>query len=86
MRSIGFEVKSAGATKEIASKYNMTLADCKTHLQNTVLILTPSNETKIEQSPGNENCYILRFKDCEVLQVMERFEIATLAQFKGEEL
>jgi hypothetical protein len=64
----------------------MTVANCNTSLQNTVLLITPSNETKIEQSPENKNCYILSFKDCEILQIMERFEVATLAHINGKEV
>jgi hypothetical protein len=83
MASMGFKVKSTATSSDIAKKYNMTVANCNTHPQNTVVLITPSNETKIEQSLENKNCYILSFKNCEILQVMERFEVATLTNLIG---
>ncbi|MFA5992173.1 MAG: hypothetical protein WC796_00525 [Candidatus Pacearchaeota archaeon] len=78
-------VKASGGVNPFndSIKKNQTFVDCSSHPSNTVLLLTNGNETKIERAKSNSNCYVLTFKNCETMQVVERFEVAILAQSGG---
>ena len=47
------------------------------HSDKTVLMLRKGNESKIEKL--DENCFVLEVNNCELEEVIERFEMATLA-------
>ncbi|MDP2925601.1 MAG: hypothetical protein Q8N99_04475 [Nanoarchaeota archaeon] len=68
-------IKSA-VSKEEASTTTYPYVTCKNRPQNTVIMITSGNETKIEKD--SENCYILTYNNCEVTQVTEKFEILLL--------
>jgi hypothetical protein len=70
------EIKGATANRSLAEGSNLTFADCKTYPSNTVILISQGNETKIEQT--GPYCYEITFKNCEVLQATERFELAIL--------
>jgi len=78
-------VKANGGVNPLteAVRKNQTFVDCSSHPLSTVLLLTNGNETKIERSKLNPDCYILTFKNCETMQVVERFEVAVLVQSTG---
>jgi hypothetical protein len=75
---IGLELKPAHNNKSYAKEKNVTYADCSTHKKNTVLLLKQEAKTEITQI--NENCYEIRFKDCEVLKAVERFNLGIMRQ------
>ncbi|MFA6023267.1 MAG: hypothetical protein WC781_04220 [Candidatus Pacearchaeota archaeon] len=87
---LGIAVKTGAVPKEYAKEHNQTYIDCKNSMNNTVMILTEGNITKIQQQKDYPSCYILYLKrtdkGCETLDVVERFEIAMLAGLTGEDL
>jgi hypothetical protein len=86
MANLGFNVKTAVLTKKMALETNRTYVDCTNNKTSTIFVIAKGNETKIERDQKNKNCYYLKFKDCESLQVIERFEMATLAGLMDKEL
>lgn len=86
MTGLGFSLKTAAPSEELAQKGNQEFVDCKNTPDSTVLILTSGNQTKITQSDQNPNCYILSVNKCETIPLMEKFEIATLANIKGKKV
>ena len=44
------------------------------------------NESKIFQDKNNSNCYTLSVNNCEIVPVIERFEVATIAEVNDEDI
>lgn len=86
LSNIGVKITSAVTDRKVAKEINKSYIDCSTNPENTIIMLISGNETKIEQNKYNQNCYTIMYKDCEVLQVVERFEMAFMAQVGNEEL
>lgn len=86
MTGLGFDLKTASPDQELANERNQPFVDCSNKKDSTVVLLTSGNETKISQSPDNENCYVLSVNNCETIPLVERFEIATLAHIRGKEI
>lgn len=86
MANLGLELETGVMPQKAAIEQNKTYVDCSNKKANSVFILTPGNQTRIYQTKENGNCYILETKNCETLEVIERFEIATLAMLNDEEL
>lgn len=72
----GMKIKSAISDKNASRELNITYAKCSTHPTNTVIQISSGNETTIYKK--GENCYQLLYKDCEILQLTEKFQIAVL--------
>ena len=64
-------VSGAISNKEIAEENGIPHINCYNTPDNTVINIVEGSETKINQ--GNPNCYDLVFKDCEVMEVTEKF-------------
>lgn len=75
----GIDYKAALDDPSYANSTNIPYVNCDTHPDNTVLYITNGTETKIEQT--GQNCYKLTFKDCEILEVTERFQLALLENY-----
>jgi hypothetical protein len=68
---------SAGISdKKIAEENNFPYISCINTKGNTVIEIIEGNETKIVQT--SPECYRLEYKDCEIMQVSERFILAIL--------
>ena len=86
MSGMGFELITGVTTKNESELYKRPFITCDenpTKSRSTTIILTPGDESKIVQSRTNLNCYTLYVKECEMLEVMEKFEVATLSGFTG---
>lgn len=79
---IGINVNGSYDDKEYANQTKFPYATCENNPNNTVIYLKQNNETKIEIS---NNCFILEFKDCEILKATERFQFAILEQYSEYE-
>lgn len=77
--NIGFDV--AGAINDITHQNNTNspYVNCETNPDNTVIRIINGTETKIIQT--GENCYEIHFKDCEILEATEKFELTRLEQY-----
>lgn len=81
MSSIGLDAKAAMNDPSYADNENMPYINCNNAPNNTVIRIVNGTENSITQQ-GN-NCYVISFKDCEILQSTERFELAILEQYVG---
>ena len=86
LNNLGIKPITAFTDKKTAEEKEGLYVDCETNPGNTVIILTAGNKTEINQDLKNPDCYTLVFNNCEVMQVVERFEMAVLAQPAGEEI
>ena len=64
-------VSSAISDKEIANETGFPYITCANSPRNTVINIIEGNETRIIQT--SPDCYTLEFKDCEVMEVSEKF-------------
>ncbi len=64
-------VSSAMGDKEIANETGFPYITCFNSPKNTVINVIEGNETRIIQT--SPDCYTLEFKDCEVIEVSEKF-------------
>lgn len=77
LKDSGLDVRSASMNKSYAEENNMTYKRCSE--DSTVIMITPGNENKITEI--GEVCYEIRFKDCDILPVSERFVLQLLEQY-----
>ncbi|MBS3124119.1 hypothetical protein J4437_05810 [Candidatus Woesearchaeota archaeon] len=70
------QVKGASVNESYAKEIKFPYVTCKTHPDNTVILIKNKNETKINKISAN--CYELSYKECEILQVTEKFQLAVL--------
>jgi len=75
------EVKGALDNKTFAEENRLAYATCGSHPDNTVIRIVNSNVTEIKKI--NDNCYELAYKDCEILQVTEKFSLVILEYYMG---
>ncbi|VVB78482.1 Uncharacterised protein [uncultured archaeon] len=73
---VGLKLRSAVSDENASRELQITYITCEKNPLNTVINLRSGNETKIEKT--GKNCYVLTFKDCEVTQVTEKFDLAVL--------
>lgn len=89
MSGMGFNLITGVTTKNESELYKRPYITCEANPygqdSGTTIILTPGSESKIIQEKSNPNCYTLYVKDCEMLEVMEKFEVTTLSEFTGRE-
>jgi len=86
MYAMGFPLISSVTSDELAIQYQKPMADCTNKPGNTVLILSSGETSGIYQDSQNPNCYYLTVSNCEEEEVLEKFEIVTLARFTGTEI
>jgi hypothetical protein len=75
----GLNIKSAVSDKKYGQENNILYANCQSAKNNTVIFITSGNETKITQT--FDNCYELSYKNCEVLNVSEKFMIEIIDNY-----
>ena len=75
----GLVVKSAYTDKAYARDHNATARWCYDSSFDTVIIVTDGNESSIKEIAPD--CYQLTFKECNVLQVSERFQLLILEDY-----
>jgi flagellar biosynthesis GTPase FlhF len=85
MGALEYDLQTTVTSKEAAEEYNKSHVVCENTNGASVFILTTGEESRIVQQ-GSDDCYKLEVNDCELTEVMERLEIATLAYIRGEEL
>jgi len=75
------DIEYRGAVDDPLYKKNSTIpyVNCQRNPWNSVVLIKAGNETKIEQT--DRNCYELTFKDCDILKVIEKFELTILEQY-----
>jgi hypothetical protein len=84
MGSVGIVPITGVNPNSSAKELNKEFIDCNSHPDSTKIIITTSNETKIEQNAPN--CYTINIGNCEATQAIERFEIATIARINHQKL
>lgn len=75
----GIDIKGALDNESLALTENLTFASCVNNPNNTVISVSPGNVTEITKI--NNNCYVLKYKDCEINNVTERFVTAILKNY-----
>jgi len=73
----GLDVKSASMDKEYAEANNFTYKRCAD--DSSVIMITQGDVNKITEI--GDVCYEIRFKDCDILKVSERFVLKMLEQY-----
>ena len=79
LRDSGLEVKSAVIDKDYAKENNQTHRVCDTAEYDTLIIIRVGNQTTINEI--QPNCYEMRFNNCEILQVSEKFILTILKEY-----
>jgi len=73
------EVASAVNDEDYAKNLNLSYVTCENSPNNTVLYLKEGEETKIIKTATN--CYELTYNDCEIVEIIERFELLVLEKY-----
>ena len=79
MKDSGLEVFSAVTDKAYARKNNQTSKWCYDNGLDTVIVVTDGDTNEINELAPN--CYEIKFKDCEILKVTERFTLIILKEY-----
>ena len=77
LKDSGLEIGSASMDKEYAAANDVLYKRCED--ESTVILVTQGNENKITEI--GDTCYEIRFKDCDILKVSERFVLNILEQY-----
>ncbi|MAG07694.1 hypothetical protein CMI46_02665 [Candidatus Pacearchaeota archaeon] len=86
MGALEYNLQTTVTSEEASKEHNKSRVVCENTNGASVFILTTTEgDSKIVQQ-GSDDCYNLEVNDCELTEVMERLEIATLAYIRGEEL
>lgn len=75
----GLKVKSAFSDEKFAKMKNHTYRWCDTDHFDTVIYVNDGLETSIKEI--DPYCYQITFKDCEILQAVEKFELEILQDY-----
>ncbi len=85
LKVAGVDAKLACTNNTYASERNITYATCQEHLNNSgVIIIKRGESTEIVKK--SDDCYEISFRNCEILNVTERFIVGAIANSKGIEL
>jgi len=81
LRDSGLNVDSAYTDKAYARDNNQTHRWCDTAGFDSVFVITDGEETSITEI--EPHCYKIQFKDCEILESVERFILIILEEYAG---
>jgi hypothetical protein len=85
LNSLGKNLTFAYTSQERAEKENIEHITCENNPTNrTVLLISRGTDTEITRE--GENCYAIKFKDCEVMKGIERFIIGVIAYPQGRNI
>lgn len=79
----GLQTFSASTNKAEAEEFDVTYVECNLNNDYSVILLKKGEENKISKKAS---CYILEAKDCEVMNIAERFIVASYAHSRGIEV
>ena len=82
LRDSGLKVNSAVTDIAYAKANNLTQRWCHNDRFDTVIIYTDGNETSINEI--NENCYEVKFNNCEVMQATEKLMLTILEEYTSQ--
>ncbi len=75
----GLTIKSAYSDETYAKNNNATFRWCDSSQFDTVIVITDGKETSITEI--DPHCYKIQFKDCEILQASEKFQLKILGDY-----
>ena len=81
LRDSGLQVNSAVTDKAYARDNNLTHRWCDSAGFDTVIVVSDGEENAITEI--DNHCYKIEFKDCEVLESVERFILIILGEYAG---
>lgn len=74
-------VKGATPDKKESEENNIRYATCESYPDNTVILIQPGEETRIDKK--NKNCYIVSISQCQILDAVEKFEVQSILDAKA---
>jgi hypothetical protein len=74
-------IKAAMTDKDYANASRFPYVTCENSPNNTVIKIDGGNETMVTKT--SDNCYEITFKECEILQVTEKFQLIILKNYMG---
>ncbi|MEM3113445.1 MAG: hypothetical protein QXI33_03420 [Candidatus Pacearchaeota archaeon] len=86
MNGVGIPIITGISDEEGAIEYGKPYITCENTNQSTVFVLTKGEKSEIRQLNENPNCYILSVNNCEIVEVIERLEVASLASFNNRQI
>lgn len=84
LKAAGLNVGVAYINQTYARERNGDYVICSDSGNESVIIIKQSKENKITQEKNN--CYVIEFKECDILKATERFMIGIIAHSKGTEV
>ncbi len=84
LRAAGIKKIDGTTNLTKSQEENIPFVSCEQEREESILIITEGEETKITQEA--KNCYVIEFADCELLQAIERFMVGIIANSKGYEV
>lgn len=77
LAGMGFKATGATSDLSLANETGYPWVNCENSINNTVISIENSTEEGIEQKG---DCYILKIKDCDMINVAEKFIVETIRQ------
>lgn len=80
LNDFGLEVEAATIDSVTSFENDIPLVTCDHEEDDTVIIFSEAEETKLYQSSQNEDCFIISVSNCEVVEASEAFQIEIITQ------
>ena len=81
LKTAGIKVSVAYSEESYAKEKNANYVTCETDSNESIILIKKGEENKITQE--TPDCFVLQYKDCEILKPTERFMVALYANSKG---
>ena len=81
LKSAGIKISISYAEPDYAQEKNASYLTCDANTDQSVIIIKKGEENKITQE--RKDCFVIEFKDCDILKTTERFMVALYASSKG---
>ena len=75
-------IESASTDEEIANSTGRRFATCENVNDRTVVVVEIGEERGVVKSDVNPNCYVITAKDCEDSEVVEKFMMQAVIDFR----
>lgn len=82
LRGSELDVRSATTNKTYAEKMDIMYKDCTNSPSDTIIRISSSDETSITKTM--DNCYDIKYKECEIIEVTERFMLVMLEEYASK--
>lgn len=81
LKYAGIQAGLAYSDKNYSLLMNKSFVNCDTNTSASVIMIEKGDRNEVRQE--KQDCYVIEFKDCDILKATERFMVAMIAHSRG---